>query len=329
MTRYYRIRLKFLTSLHVSQSFRQPEQTRDTISGDTLSAAILACAFQLGFDADSIMDSFQKIRISSAYPFYRDTHFFPKPFTRIPPLGNMESDPGAGKKLKKIQYLSQDLFEQVLQGIDTPINEDVISGNGKYAGIQVVQSFIKHLHERVQIETQDGYESTPFTMQNIAFHPEGGLHFMISCTDEGLPDWFLLSLKLLSDNGIGGDRNVGYGSFMYSAPEFIQFSSTSTSSYFVSLAPVFPDNHIIGALIKPDAHTAWKMKMSEGYISSPADSHLLGKRRKAYMQLMEGAVIKSDILPDGLIRDVSPDVTHNSHPVWRDGRGFWLPIKPL
>jgi CRISPR-associated protein Csm4 len=324
----WRIRMQFHSPLHLSQSIRQPEQTREYIAADTLSAAVMACAFQLGQPPETVMESFQGIRLSSAFPYFQETHFFPKPFCRMPPIQNMENDPAAGKKLKKIQYLSQPVFEQILNGSVQYLDADLISDNGKYVGIRELQSSKKYLHERVLIDLEDGYETTPFVMQNIVFHPEGGLHFLLNTTEDVIPDWFTAALHLLSDNGIGADRNVGYGKFQVSDPEKIHISAPSQAEHVVSIAPVFPDEHIQNILQLAEPNTAWKLKLSEGYISSPGDVALIGKQRQPYMQLMEGAVLTSPQTPCGRIRDVRPE-NIESHPVWRDGRGFWLPIKPL
>lgn len=322
------VKLTFTTPVHLSRDIRQAEQTRDFISGDTLFSALFSCGIQLGISGEELLESFSECRFSSAFPYCGNSLFFPRPFCKLPAIQGMENDPALGKKIKKIQFLDTPTFERLLNGELKSISPADISPGGKFISMKSdFPEFTKSLHERVSLDP-DTFESVPFSLENLHLHPDSGLFFMISTSGEDIPDVILQSLRYLADQGIGSDRNVGYGKFEIDSISGLSLKTPAHPSHYLSLAPVFPSELMEQEMNNPQMNSAWKFKMSEGYISSPGDEAWLGLKRKQFLMLTEGTVLFSpDEQPVGLLRDVKPDYPGEIHPVWRDGRGFWLPIK--
>jgi CRISPR-associated protein Csm4 len=324
-----RIKLKFNTPIHLSRNPHQGEQTRDWIGSDTLFSALFSCGIQLGADPEELYAEMASSRFSSAFPFAGDTLYFPRPFCRIPPIQGMESDPKSGKKIKKIQYLDFDYFQKLLSGNLKYIVPQDLSDSGKFiSSSRNFPQLVKATHSRVQLDAET-HESVPFSLENIHLTDDSGLYFLVQVENGGLPDIIYSALRLLSDQGIGADRHVGYGKF--EVQEIKPFSfNLPPSEYYVTLGTVFPDDRISMEMDCPHSGCSWKLKLSEGYISTPGSEAFLGLQRKNMLMLTEGAVIYSKgQTPCGLIQDLKPDDPSGLHPVWRDGRGFWLPIQIL
>jgi CRISPR type III-A-associated RAMP protein Csm4 len=327
---YFRVLLKFQAPIHLSRDSRQAEQTRDFISADTLFSALFSSGIYLGMSPDELMQLFQQCRFSSAYPFHKSSFYFPRPFCKLPPIQGMENDPKAGKKVKKIQYLDQQNFEKLLAGKLDFISRDHLSASGKFiSSTGEIPSIKKALHDRVHLDIENN-ESTPFSLENLYLHPESGLFFLVQTQELEFPSQIRSCLNLLADQGIGSDRNVGYGKFTVDSIEKIVFKDSIKSDYYLSLAPVFPSASMIPEMDNPHLGSSWKFKMSEGYISSPENENAYGLKRKKSLMITEGAVLySSGQIPVGEIRDVRPEGNTIKHPIWREGRGFWLPIEIL
>lgn len=321
------VKLRFTTPVHLAKDVRQAEQTRDIISGDTIFSALFSCGIQLGISEKELLPDFLKCQFSSAFPYCLDSLFFPRPFCKLPPIQGLEDDPGLGKKIKKIQFLDKPYFERLLNAELKGIPLEAISPNGRYISDKSdFPSFTKALHQRVTLDAET-QESVPFSLENLHVHPDSGLFFLVNTAGQPVPEIILQSLRFLSDQGIGSDRNVGYGKFEIASISILSLK-TPQSTLYLSMAPVFPSDTIVAEMDKPSPRSAWKLKVSEGYISNPGQETWLGLKRKQYLLLTEGSIMYSpDVAPLGLLRDVKPDFPSDIHPVWRDGRGFWVPIQ--
>lgn len=94
-----------------------------TLPSDTLKAAIVSATAQL-HSPELTNNLNQNLIVSSAFPFFNEHLFFPKPFQNLQTNPHPDTTPGLAKKVKKIEFLEKSLFEKVIQGqkIDLNVN---------------------------------------------------------------------------------------------------------------------------------------------------------------------------------------------------------------
>jgi CRISPR-associated protein Csm4 len=66
--------------------------------------------------------------------------------------------------------------------------------------------------QHVAISRDHCTDSEPYYVDKIFFHKNAGLFFLVEAEEKTL-EMLKAAMRLLSDNGIGTDRNVGNGQF--------------------------------------------------------------------------------------------------------------------
>ena len=111
------IQLKFGDHpLHFSDGRGLYYSTDGQLQSDTLKNAIFTSAAKL-FGKSVLTEAFyDSFRVSSAFPYYGDHLFFPRPLGSLAGFGLTE------KADKKVTYLSKSLFENWINGEETPVS---------------------------------------------------------------------------------------------------------------------------------------------------------------------------------------------------------------
>lgn len=92
-------KLNFISPLHVdSRGTSFYEKTDEFVRSDTLTAAIVSCWHNLYEDSIDELAAYPPFVLSSAFPYYADVYFFPRPFAEIV---NEPADISENKKIKK------------------------------------------------------------------------------------------------------------------------------------------------------------------------------------------------------------------------------------
>lgn len=197
------VKLKFTAPYHLNTAGEGLEKTGTAISSDMLISALAICYSRLygSFSPDFFSG---KIRVSSLFPFYKDKLFFPAPLCdfweqTIPRLH--------WKKFKKLEFLEFNLWSTVIQG--KKLNAENVHLSGKFGTSPGDQSNIPDFlfEDEVQRLGQD-----PFYYAQVRLADDAGMFFLFE-VDPTLEAGFKASLRLLGDEGIGGDRTVGKGLF--------------------------------------------------------------------------------------------------------------------
>lgn len=349
MRTYTLYRLTFKTQLHLGRASGPAqasslglEKTETYIPADTLFAA-LCQTWATFYDAESLTDFLSSytedkqvlpFTLTSAFPFARDVHLYPKPLNVTdPPDAETKSRKTVEKLrkiLKKVRFVSQPIFEAIISGnVPEIAKEQMINGEQVWVSPE----------ESVQLEasaqgpeiwktaTRPRVTVGPLNSGSEIWHVET-THFNVGC---GL--WLAAAfdseetqrkvetlLRVLGDTGIGGERNAGYGAFNVSIENNVQLPSVEDSTQFVTLSPICPKSPDQLSQLLTD-NSVYALNGSMGWIGTAGAS----TRRKQVNMFAEGSVLHSLDIPIGRLVDLSPDGWE--HPVYRYGYGWPIGIK--
>ncbi|MFM8444285.1 MAG: type III-A CRISPR-associated RAMP protein Csm4 [Methylococcus sp.] len=314
----YRYRLAFTAPFHIdSRGNDNYEQAEPCLRSDTLSAAILAVWARLAPEGAAERAAAPPYRLSSAMPWAGDIRFLPRP---IPTLA-VRLEPERlrdNKRLKKIQWLSENLWRAVAGGL--PLN-DADAIQIRSGGLALLRD------ERLPVDPLWVHEERPrlamdraanahaesllFHFGRVWFQPEAGLYFLAEFDSDAARAGFETALALLGDEGIGADRSSGNGAFRCQpepAPE-VRLARAGPAMALSLVNPAPADQRqgwLDGA--------AWKLASRGGWTGQT------GLRKRRLRMFAEGSVFPQPLA--GRVADVTPE--RAPHPVYRDGRGFFI-----
>ena len=323
-------KLNFSSPLHVDAHGVGYEKTEEIIHSDTLFSALMTL---WGHFYDDDVESLCKnppFFISSAFPYKSSTYFFPRPMVKIGKEG--ENDTKVGKKLKKVKYISKDLFEALLKGEPLEFHEEETFPFQKYKFwfgkdaeevSQNSQIFTVREVPRVTIDRATS-SSEIFYFSEIIFEKDSGLFFLAKFKDNGFRAKFETILRLLGDEGIGGDKRVGKGMFSLQIDEEFNLSIPQSADSFLTLSLYYPqEDEFNGGILK---NSSYNLVSRRGWLHVAGAMSL--KRRESKM-FSEGSVFNSLDRPDYganpcvLEKDETIGLPHN---IYRYGMSFYLPI---
>ena len=171
---------------------------------------------------------------------------------------------------------------------------------------------------RVSIDRQTE-ESSIWHVETVQFNTDCGLWFAINYDSDETKQKIETLLRVLGDNGIGGERNAGYGLFDFDEVA-LEIPTSEDSTQFVTLSPICPkSSDQLEHLLKGDI--AYNLNPLTGWVGS----HGTYKRRKQINMFTEGSVLNASDEPIGRLVDLKPD--NWTHPVYRYGYAWQVGIK--
>jgi len=323
-------KLKFRSALHVdSKGSGNPEVSDEFIRSDTLSAALaLSWAALYPKEANDGFFHNPPYRVSSAFPYIEEILLFPMPVWRI----WKDIDPKQRKEAKGIRWLSQMLFEEVLEG--KPMNLGTAHIRRLKNGIAVsqteldrnptletLQPWIQTERQRVSVDRLGvPKEGGLFFFALQFFGPKSGLYFLANVEGESL-ERFRAALTFLGDSGIGADRSSGLGHFEVVSEADFKFKKSEKASGAVTLSLFNPGaEDSLEKLLQP---TAYGLITRSGWISQST----IG--RPPVRVFTEGSYFSAK--PKGRVVETLPDRIRDhhklnlSHSACRDFRAVFLP----
>ncbi|MBS3945865.1 MAG: type III-A CRISPR-associated RAMP protein Csm4 [Melioribacter sp.] len=314
------------------------------IHSDTLFSAITTIyemVYGAGEEFVNLVNK-NKMSFSSAFPLLEDVdsgehiYFLPKPnivFSHVESLS---------KKIKKIKYLSFKALTMILENFDQSCISSsydfssLIIVAGEYAilknEIGIFQSnnhslIQEHIFPKTAVHKNDRKDAFYFQtdIQLVPLKDNSGRilykpHFFFLVNEslnEEEKKRFVSCLRILADEGIGGDRGSGKGCIEEIAITDFKYMPFKAAKYFITLSLVNPasqfefDNCIQYNIIRRGG----------GSIGTDGQSDF---HRKQVRMISEGSVIKSQIT--GRIVDISPTVNHYKNKIFRNGRAFLIPL---
>lgn len=335
--RFKLYKLYFTAPLHISDQREDGSISQKTIHSDTLYSALISCLAKVGKPVSESGDL--GCVISDLFPYYQQKkdsnpiYFLPMPLrTTLPKL----KDPADAKKVKKVKWVDANLYSKLLQG------NPIISG--KCEGLNHIQDsylteselpvdsnglkdFIKsEVMQRVRIEDRTGKEpAIPYYIDRISFRDYSGLYFLVLGDTQILDE----SLEILKMEGIGTDRNVGFGFFEYSV-DSLTLELPEDADHQVALSILIPESKEQLSNLLASNDVAYDFIRRGGWITTYPYTNL---RKNAIFGFLPGSVfcINKGLssAPIGKIVNLKPEIGELSpkHPIWRNGKSIMLPIK--
>ena len=332
---YKLFKLNFVTPLHIGTNRPGFENSAEILHSDSLFSALVNCWIQLYPDdiplffpeeSDSLVIPF--FNISSAFPYFRDTLFFPKPYLQLNiPQDIIEANPNLIKKLKSVTYVSQPIFEAAINNQELLFEDNWFDRSGKFADGQLFnksesKSPFKMIDvPRVVIDRMTG-ETMPFNFTRIRFQKDAGLYFLAEFQDTEWEKRFTAVLRLLGDTGIGGDRSVGHGLFEIEEIRDLNINVPENSGYFMTLSLYHPTETEQRSI---NEKASYQIIERKGWVFSGNAKPL---RRQTVRMFTEGSIFPGDIKQYGdTIRVLKKEPGLNlNHDVFRFGQALVVPF---
>ncbi len=336
LVRFKIYKLYFTAPLHISDEREDGSISQRTIHSDTLYSALISCLAKVGKSIPENGDL--GCVISDLFPYYQlkedsnPIYFLPFPLQTTP---SQLSDPADAKKVKKVRWVDVRLYNKLLQG------NPIISG--KSEGFNLIQDtyltefelpvdsnglkdFIKsEVMLRVRIEDRTGKEpALPYYVDRISFKDYSGLYFLVLGDTKKLDE----SLGILKMEGLGTDRNIGFGFFEYSTDE-LSIELPNQANHQVSLSLFIPESKEQLKSLMDSEDVAYDFTRRGGWITTSPYTSL---RKNAIYGFLPGSVfsLKDDEICSvlGKIVNLKPEIGEltPNHPIWRNGKAIMLPL---
>lgn len=327
-------RLTFKTPLHIGQEGIGAEKLVPYVPSDTLWGALVSMHFKLGLPFDFEQLPF---RLSSTFPFFKDRLFLPAPMGALDYLLTeaAQTDARQLKKVKKIQFVDQALFEKLINGekpefssLHFPQKQTNVALLNKCEALDQEAIYAIYEVPRVTVDrySNSGAEGQIFYFSQLVFNQQAGLYFLVWFRDEQARYHFEAALRLLADEGLGADRTVGRGFFSFSR-EQMELSVPQKADYFTTLSLYFPKQSELSKILGPSSY--FRLVKRKGYA---AHEGLRGFRRKMVRMFAEGSVFPKPASGDSfwgmnpLVLEKKAD-SRIAFDVFRYGEAFALPVK--
>ncbi len=319
------IKLKFTSPLHLSRGKSGLDESYDVLHSDTLKSALFVCAMQL-YDNQIDRENFlEKFTISSGFPFNEKELFFPKP-ALLPDTFYIKDDKENIKDIKKIKYISQSLFEKLLQGNFKPFSKNDIYESDFLSDKKLEKKpFKNEVVQRVTVSRSYENEGNTFYTDRIFFNKNCGLFVLLNVDNQALKEKTKAAFRLLGDNGIGSDKSVGNGQFEMEWIDDFKLAEVENPTHQIAMSLYLPTKEEIDNIDLDKS--AYSLIKRGGYIANPEDFNNSVLRKKSIYMFSEGSVFSQNADLQGNIADLNPSNRPLIHPIWRDGRGLFLNYK--
>lgn len=340
--------LTFRSPLRVGERGVGLEATRTHAPADTLFSA-LCSAWRLLHGEGSLLDDFlrwfpdldeggeegeEPLFLSSAFPFAGDVRFFPKPLARF----NVRVEEGDEKAFKRVRFVSGKVFDGVVRGEPPPFDKSLcVNGGAAWMTAEEKKRLSDWMDDAtdgivlwktavVPRVTLDRITSASeiWHLGEVTFAKGCGLWFAVWFNPQhsDVRRKFEAALRLLGDEGLGGERGAGRGSFDMTTQQ-VALPDAPDTQRFVTLSPVCPKDATQLATLTGGEPT-YELIPRRGWIGSPEGGNL---RRKTVWAFAEGSVLTGQTEPRaGRLADVTPEAL-TAHRVFRYGYAFPVGVK--
>ena len=314
------------------------EETAIAMPSDSLFAALVN-RLAIGSGAQAVerfmapfLQGNPPFALSSTFPFAGDVHFFPVP------LGALfaTSAESQAKDYKRVQFVSEGLFRQILNGKTLPAifaTAHQLMGGSLLVGPDEIASLPAEMRRKESPSPAWGEQLQPrvtlgrsaqnsslFFTGRVTYAKDCGLWFGVfwGTEDDTLKSQLDNLFADLGDAGLGAERSAGFGVCKFIQKDALDLPEAGNGPW-VSLSRYLPSEEETGALTWEKA--AYRIASVGGWLDSPS---LHGQRRRSVNLLEEGATLGNLPHPiPGALVDVRPQYAGTAdlpgHPVYRSG----------
>ena len=335
------------------------------IPSDTLSAAMAHVLSLSGAlpKSEQVKEFLDELYISSAFPYLavRDAegqilqrqHYFP-----TPPLAFHSKDIAIHKKVKKIRWAEQSLWQELLQRgkVDLDPRPQEYQYRGAYIRKRSTESIPTPMPgelidntERMRVRvprSQYGSNATrPFMTAGYAFQSKTqraadtnqelrittGLFFLLHDPDGSLTPRVRSALDVLQYMGLGSDKNVGLGSFRYESDAItLHLPDAQANDQWLNLSMYLPEvqGSVLHETVQP---ISFDLTLRSGWVTH---IEYLNFRRKGLYMFKEGGLFRfTDLdsptapLRRGRVQDVTPGGIDSNTKIYRSGTSLFVPYR--
>jgi len=300
------------------------EDSSLTFHSDSLFSAIVNNYVALYGEKN--IEKLESLTISSVFPAFNNVFFIPKPFTKLNfDKKEQEKIEKKHKKIKEIEFISLNALKNHNEGT-LKFDENLIidkkflvtkEDNISKENTKIISSFSE---EKIEIDRNKGTtaEGQLFNVEYIKLAKGGYFYFILddSKLDNDIKKNVYAAIRLIEDEGLGGERTTGAG--LFEEVEFIDNSiidkcMNSNYPYNMSLSLTLPkdENEFKKSI-------SYYLIERKGYIYRSTNTT---KRKKSIRMLSEGSIFSGKI--EGKIENVSPE---NAYKVYKYGKFFGMPI---
>lgn len=341
----HRFLLQPLSGFHLQSGGAHHEHTRSFVRSDTLSSALIHLYYQqygeqplnfnaLPFHCSSLMPALQPSEEEVIYLYPRPANEWdiPKQFLDL------------HKTLKAVKWLSEGVLRLISNGEslvsllpkdrcervckdEVLITKEEATRYSEFFTQHKAKSMVMtHNHARVTLDRVSS-SSMPYSFSVAYFQPFVKLWGFLDCEDSFFARFKAL-LRLLGEEGVGGDRTIGLGQFELIKLQQVDTHKTqkTSSTHWLNLAPFNPTAETVDRINWEASYFDWDS--SRGWT-------LKGSlRRKSIRMLNEGSTFVGSNKPEGRVlealglEDGDGIVQERiGHPVYRDLRGYFIPLE--
>jgi CRISPR-associated protein Csm4 len=264
--------------------------------------------------------------ISSAFPFWKESYFLPKPQGKINVRVKGREEHEYRKKLKKVKFIESSLWQEIIKGITVTVDDDQLQKDFLIKDSKDCSDIYKsRVMQRVSVPRCDGQHTVPFFFDWKFFDSQSGLYCLTDATGD-LLDEIIQLFKLLGENGIGTDKNVGGGKFNVAYKKNFSLNFPDNANAEMLLSVYIPTEQEL-----PELHLSeskYGLILRGGYIAGSQEESFRHLLKKSIYMFGVGSTFTSSKPLQGKVVDLKPKWNdERMHPVYRSGRPFYVPIK--
>ena len=316
------------------------EETDKVIHSDTLFSAIINIYSKVYDNVENFIELFDNgsIKISSAFPMLMNDSnsifFLPKPELNYNTEENIKTE-------KKIKFISVELFNSFknaeFEKFSFVENATIIGSSFAVSKSEIdseseITSFIKEVvtpktMARYEKQENNFYHETdiqllPISINGEKYFPNFYFLYELSC-DEEMKKRFLTCVRLLADEGIGGERSTGKGHFEKIIENEIDIESANNQNQLL-LSLFNPQNQEeFDSVERYEIIVRGGGSVSFDSNDDSVEEEIKPYRKKQVRMISEGAVLNNQV--DGRLVDVSPEMGAD-HKYYRNGKSFTIPL---
>lgn len=330
MERLLLIKLKPKAPFHLGERGVGLEETSEIVHSDTIFGALCWCWTLLtGQEPEEFLRPFREGRppfvCSSAFPFWEETIFVPRPLAPLPIEGDDEFRRNAQRadflSLKALQKMSRRTLPQQELTLIAHNRLLVLTSEAQQLGDQDPWTVMRV--PRVALDRITS-ASEIFHVGRLVFAKNSGLYLLVQIFDrDSLAAQKLEALfRLMGDEGLGGERSCGYGFF---EPEFTEITLDLPQTTTKLLLSLYNPKDATELGLLDLSRSAYKLLRRCSWVYSARAKH---KQTRVVNFFAEGSVLQArqhesaDV--SGRLVEVLQAGEEIPHSVYRNGLGFFI-----